>query len=420
MRKSRYDFFTFANQFLSHLYPLPFATFHKEIIKHIEKQKRVVILIPREHGKTTLLLGYVIFSIITRKHRFILFISQSQSQARRIASTVKIEFENNPQIKETFGDITGSIWQAEEMSFINGTRLITIGITGGIRGINIQGQRPDFIILDDVETDRHHYSQVESEKLKAIFKNSILNLGKDAKVVVIGTMGARHGLLYELSQSTQWKVIKYSAIQNGKPLWKEKWSLSDLERKRLEIGEVAFMREFMNELSTTEQVFQPVELETLPLGEYTYYAGLDFATGRGKDYNAFVIIARSKDDDVYVVYAYRTKRLDYLKSTVIQKAKEYRINKIYAEKNNFQELIVKDLAKEGIPITGIINTKPKPERLLALSTVINSGVIKFITNSTFELLKEIYSYPYSPNDDLIDALEMAYSNSKSTITRLVW
>lgn len=417
---SRYDFFAFAGEFLQHLYPLPFAKFHREIIKNIEKGNRTVILIPREHGKTTLLLGYVIYSIIARKYRFILFISQSQTQARRLASTAKIEFETNPKIREKFGDMKGEIWQAEEMSFINGTRLIIAGIGTGIRGMNIQGKRPDLIILDDVETDKHHYSQVESEKLKNIFKNAILNLGKEAKIIVIGTMGARHGLLYELSESPHWKTIRYSAIENGKPLWPQKWSMRDLENKRLEIGEVAFMREFMNELATSEQVFQPQEVETVPPGEYEYYGGIDFATGRGKDYNAFVVIAKNKQGDIYVIEAYKTKRLDYFVSTVILKCKHYTISRIFAEKNNFQELVVKELAKAGIPVVGITNTKPKQERLMALSTVVNAGVIKFLSHKTFELLKEIYAYPYSQNDDLLDALEIAYTHSKKAIVKAVW
>jgi len=413
------NFFSFAKRYLSHLYPLPFAKFHKEIIQAIEsRHNKILILIPREHGKTTLLIGYVIYVLLTRKYRFILFVSSSQSQARRIASTVKIEFETNQNLIQDFGNLQGSVWQSEEITLINGARLIIVGMGTGIRGMNIQGQRPDLIILDDVETDKHHYSAVESERLKKIFYHAILNLGKNAKIIVIGTMGAKHGLLYELTTKNDWKIIKYSAIVNNKPLWPERWSLKDLERKRMEIGDVAFQREFMNELVETEQVFSPMEIDTIPpLNQVV--GGIDFATGRGKDYNAFVIVGFD-GKNYYVVNAIQGKNVQKFITQVKTLSQEYGVKQIYAEQNNFQSFIVQELARQGLNVIGITNTKPKHERILSLTAKVNTGVILFYSPTTLELRKQLVGYPYTQNDDLIDALEIAVRFINKPTLKLVW
>lgn len=407
----------FAKRYLQHLYPLPFADFHKDIIKFLEdpQEKRIVVLVPREHGKTTLLVGFTIYALISRLYRFILYISQSQEQARRIASTIKIELEVNPEILQDFGNLQGKEWTSDSIEIKNGCRLLIRGIGAGLRGLNVRGRRPDLIILDDVETDRHHYSAVESERLKRIFKNAVLNLGKDAKVIIIGTMGGRHGLLYELSQSQYWRVIHYRAIQNGAPLWATKWSLEDLEKKRIEIGDVAFMREFMNEIVDAETFFQPFETDTLPKTTI-FTAGIDFATGRGADYNAIVVIGWLENNG-YVVFSKQSKNPEVFINEVAELYRTYPF-RAFAENNNFQSLLVKKLAEKNIPVIPITTTKSKYERFLEIQSKINTGLIQ-IYYRNLELLKQLKSYPYTQNDDLLDALYFAVAN-KNKITALVW
>lgn len=408
----------FVRRYLSHLYPLPFADFHKEIIELLEnyQEKRIVILVPREHGKTTLLVGFAIYALLSRLYRFILYISQSQEQARRIASTVKIELEVNPDLIKDFGNLQGKEWTSDSIEIKNGCRLLMRGIGAGLRGLNIRGRRPDLIILDDVETDRHHYSAVESERLKRIFKNAVLNLGKDAKVVVVGTMGGKHGLLYELSQSKEyWRVIHYQAIKDGEPLWREKWSLEDLERKRLEIGDVAFTREFMNEIVDTETIFQPVETNATPKTT-VYTAGIDFGTGRGADYNAIVVVGWIENNG-FVVYSKQAKNPETFINEVVEIYQTYPF-RAFVESNNFQFLLTKKLAEKNIPVIPITTTKSKYERFLEIQPKINTGLIQ-IHYKNFDLLKQLKTYPYTQNDDLLDALYFAITY-KNPVPSIVW
>lgn len=412
------NFQQFSKVYLSHLYPLPFASFHLEIIELLQsaEERRIVILVPREHGKTTLLVGFVIYALLSRLYHLILYISQSQEQARRLASTIKLELELNPKILEDFGDIRGGDWTVDSLEVKNGCRLLMRGVGAGLRGLNIRGKRPDLIILDDVETDKHHYSALESERLKRIFKNAILNLGKDAKIVVVGTMGGKHGLLYELSQYPFWKVIHYKAVENNKPLWPEKWSLQDLERKRMEIGDIAFSREFLNEIVETETLFKPIEVEELPIFS-NFTAGLDFATGKGTDYNAIVIIGWINNSKGIVIYSKQVKNPDIFIQEVINQYKTYKFT-AFAESNNFQSLLVERLAKEGVAVQPITTTRSKYERFLEMSTKINTGLIKMHSRN-FDLLKQLQTYPFVKNDDLLDALYFAISYKKPEL-KILW
>jgi hypothetical protein len=75
--KARNDFAFFCQTYLPHIFRKPFADFQLEIISFLEnpEMRRVVVAAPREHGKTSLIyLGYVLWSILYGKHRFIVCI----------------------------------------------------------------------------------------------------------------------------------------------------------------------------------------------------------------------------------------------------------------------------------------------------------------------------------------------------------
>jgi hypothetical protein len=61
-----------------------------------------------------------------------------------------------------------------------------------------RGERPDLVILDDIESEEHANSKSLRDKLKKWFYRVVMGLSQNAKIFVIGTILHYDSLLNEL------------------------------------------------------------------------------------------------------------------------------------------------------------------------------------------------------------------------------
>lgn len=425
-KKAQRDFVYFCQQYLPHIFRKPFAEFQLEIIHYLQdpSMKRVVVAAPREHGKTSLVfLGYVLWSALYGVHKYILVIASSEEQAKEQLFNIKLEIENNHKILEDFGDLKTDIWSSNRLQLRSGTYIVARGAGSSIRGLVKRGQRPDLIILDDIEKDIHKESASLRKKLKEWFFKAVMGISKDAKVFVIGTILHYDSLLNELIQKGKelgWFAKKYQAIENGKPLHPHLWSLEELERKRREIGSVAFASEYMNEpISAEEKIFKEEWFsyydEEPEIAKLDIAVGVDPATGKAHgDYTAVVVVGKDKRTGaMYTLYTLNkhTSPTELIEVLVdIQKQFQPRI--IVFEEVAFQEVYKKYILQEAsrrnihLPIKGIKPKGAKEIRAQKIAPLIENGLLKFKREHR-ELVKQLQEFPLSAHDDLVDALVYA-------------
>lgn len=138
----------------------PYTSIHDEMYDVIEHGgRKEAIAAPRGLGKTTTCRSYVERAILFRQYQFIVWISNSETNALLQTENIKRELLTNKLIRELFGDIRVNAEDPdmnEEFSkkgwVANGhTFILPRGKGQQIRGLLWKRFRPQLIIIDDLE-----------------------------------------------------------------------------------------------------------------------------------------------------------------------------------------------------------------------------------------------------------------------------
>jgi len=449
------DFAFFCEYYLKEAFPTKFASYQKQIVEIINKRaitdkqiktlKRfikidyheylkntdnidgILDIEPRDHGKTTRMSqAFPLWLILTKHNVFPVIVAASADTAGDILDSIKLELENNERIIEDFGDQKGHIWTRRKITLKNGNAIAALGAGQSARGIKDRYKRPTHIICDDLLKDQEVESPVSREKLYRWFKRVVMNLGKGALIVIVNTImhpdDLPSRLLNEIKDGKLkgWIGLRFSAITpEGKPLWPERWSLEDIDKKREQLGSYVFATEWENEPIPAEeqkfrrewfQFYTPQEIRNLKL---KIVMAVDPATGKAtSDFSAIVVAGKSENNQIYVLDAEGEKISDLkLIKRIIDKYRAWRPERILFETQAFQEIyknqLVREALREGIilPVKGIKHSINKEMRIGKLQSLIESGNILFKESQTL-LLSQLEEFPKG-HDDLPDALEMA-------------
>jgi predicted phage terminase large subunit-like protein len=447
------DFFFFARTYFSHLFSVEPAEYQRTIIdiindgrlnkRHIGRLKRyiheryanilapsdrlegIIDIEPRGHGKSTRMsIVFPLWRAITGKSRFVVIFSSSEQRAAQILDDIKFELAENEAVIEDFGDVRGKIWKANFIHLKNGSAIASRGAGASVRGMRFRQYRPDLVICDDIMKDDIARSKTQREKLYQWFKKVVLPLGKDIFVVVVNTIFHNDDLPSRLLKESVdgklkgWLALRFSAIVSGHPLWHEYWSMESLEKKKQEMGSIAFSTEYMNEpLSEEDRLFKEdwleFDAEEAELKEMRVFAGVDPALGSG-DYSAIVTIAVDRDGIAHVVDAFAERLTpDAFMDRIIQKYIRYKPQLIAFEEVAFQKVMKEHLIKKAaqygvyLPVKGVTPGRLSKEmRIAKISPMVENKLIRFRENQRL-LIEQLLTFPRGDHDDLLDALYYA-------------
>lgn len=191
------NFETFCRFVLPKAFTKPFAPFHHEIIKDFMSDDNSALAAPRGHGKSTLIgQGFVLWNILYKKKHYIVYTSQNHSKSVQFLDPVRFEIKNNDRIKFIFGEQQLSAGKdddgkdREDVFDIGKVRLQALSFEKNIRGLKHGNQRPDLIILDDIEDDERVLNpDLRSKDGYKIDKQIIPSLDAETGIVkMIGTV----------------------------------------------------------------------------------------------------------------------------------------------------------------------------------------------------------------------------------------
>ena len=220
--------------------------FHKEIWAVMTDQllQRILLAIPRDHAKTTLAKLAVVWYYLFTAHRFCVYLSNTNSIAKNACKDI-IGFLKSDNFTAVFGRVvftkesdTDSLWQFD-LPMGNGRTkkciLRAVGAGQQMRGINIDNQRPDIAVVDDVEDNENTDSPFLQKKLdRWVFGPFIKALARQKKIIWLGNMLQKTSLLARLSANPKWNPFVFGAIVKNavdgslRSLWPERWPLAEL------------------------------------------------------------------------------------------------------------------------------------------------------------------------------------------------
>jgi len=250
------------------------------------QEGHLLILAPRDHGKTEACISYALRAICLNRNTRILWICESAGQAEKRMRRVKTLLES-PRIREDwctapeqgFGPfrVTDEDKWTSMQVYVNrplqsvDPTLEAVGSGGAVTGGHF-----DVILADDVEDDRTTFSANQRAKTRDWFKGTLgPMLVRNGVQIVVGTRKHHDDLYSHLIEDPTFEVMEDKAVSEWpenysyqyeeddrgrkivvgvnidgdyEVLWPAERPLDYLLRKRLTVGQRLFSREFQNEV----------------------------------------------------------------------------------------------------------------------------------------------------------------------------
>lgn len=257
--------------FLKYYFPdrfwSPFAEYQKEMIQLIvdvaEFGGDQAIAAPRGDGKTEITKAMIVYLICRGLVRFPLVIAASGTFASRIFDDIRRHFDSNEKLIEDFPElcvpcaalegtpqraakqthngkpteiqwssnqvvfakidglpptIKGEPWHEGGVSIYSSVCMAWAGMDSAIRGINIRGNRPDFVLVDDPETRESAFHENQVETRDVILNRDVAGLADGRKRlsrVVLCTIQNNRCLAEKLTNQAKapsWNGRRYSGV----------------------------------------------------------------------------------------------------------------------------------------------------------------------------------------------------------------
>jgi hypothetical protein len=310
------------------LYP-----FQKQAIEDINQNRRVILKAGRQLGKTTMIVGYILWYILFNQDKFVAILANKAPTAREILSRIKIAYEALPLwIQQGV-----KTWNKGDIELENNCRVMaTSTASSAIRGFSIS-----LLYLDEFAFVP---SNIAEEFFTSVYPT--ISSGTSSKILISSTPnGMNHFYkMWTEAVENQNGFLHIEANWRQVPGRDQKWA----DEQRAVLGEQKYFQEvecefmgssgtlisasglkslaFVTPLNKTES---GISIYHQPVSEKNYMLVADTSRGKGLDYSAFVVLDIS-EIPYKVVATYKNNDISPLVyPSMIKKIGEY-YNSAYA------------------------------------------------------------------------------------------
>lgn len=408
-----------------------------ELIKTSATQERnfdkFAFGIPRGFAKTTWAKLLVTWLILHTDKKFIGIAGTNIALAENIIADIW-EFLTCPNIKNVYGDITATTIEntKEKKVFKYNLRtvaLVGVGANGNPRGWNIANNRPDFLLMDDIQSRACAESDIETKALHRWIFSTFLYTASPygCTTLFLGNMyPGKNSILQMLTANPAWTSIVVGGIlASGESLWEELYPIAQLKQAYQEAvasgTEAYFAAEILNDneaqvsFDFTSRDFAPLPYQdTEPI--LSKYIVID-PSGRKRSSNKTVIAQFDVWEGTPVLTHIITGIFDPQQTIVkaIELAIETQTATICIEDVNYQETLIFWFEKtlQQLKIEGIIlqpinpRGQSKTTRIREAVLAIKSGKTLIHPRCRAQVFNEIRNWrPTKTNneDDILDVV----------------
>ena len=403
------------------------------------KENRDAFIAPRECGKSTWI--FLILPMWAAAHNHVKFIaafSDAASQAETHLMTFKNELEGNEYLQEDYPELckpkivasSGRAMASNSWRIIQSNDFIfdANGIDTNSLGKKVFGQRPDLIILDDIEKGEKNYSEYQAGQQKNTVFDDIAPMNIYARMIFVGTTTMPNSVMDQFRKYGEgyadpelgWikdqnvSVHYYPAILNNddgseRSVWPEKWPLDWLQSQR-HLRD--FAKNYMNRPVNTDGTFwtnEDVEIEELEDYGNTIIS-IDPAVTKNKisDFTGIAVLSRGVDkhgkNNVYVRHAEQVKMSPSdIADRVASLVDTYDVGVVYVEVNQGGDLW-KDVFNH-VPAKYRSKNQTLSKQIRAGKALNFYQQKKVKHTAHFPVLEEqMWAFPKLSHEDVLDAV----------------
>jgi predicted phage terminase large subunit-like protein len=415
----------------------------------------VALAAPRGHGKSTAItLSYTLACILFRERKFVLLISDTETQSAYFLGNIKKQISDNEDLKKFFGNPT-LIKDTENdaiIEFDDGyqCRIVAKGSEQKLRGLNWNGTRPDLIICDDIENDEIVLNKERREKFRRWFSGALLPCRSKGGIIrVIGTILHMDSLLERymprsyskdtvitaLCERTpetipNWMAARYRAHPSTNDFSEVLWStyksaawLKAEQRGYREqgLGDV-YAQEYLNQpIDDSNSLFRKSDFGTMRQDDrsknFNYYISMDLAVTQKStsDYSVFMVAGVDENGHIHIVNNIKD-RLDSLQivDMIMALNKHYKPDFFVVEKGTITQTILPMIKvkmyeeNNWFVLNTITAAVDKVSRTQSMRARMRAGMVKFDKESEWytDLEQECIRFPRDRHDDQVDSLSL--------------
>lgn len=429
----------------------PFAGFHFDMFNDLNDLdsnliREIAWVIYRESAKTSLAKGFLLYLIATQKRHYINVDAFDGDNSENVVYELASVLTTNKKFIEDYGILLPQK-KAQDMSirrinkFITTTDIMVEAHTTqeSVRGRLYKHYRPDFVLLDDFETNKTKDSKAYTQQVQSHINELVTGLAPDAWIMYLCNYITEFGSVAKIvergHEDQRLRVRMVNAINDSQPTWPEKFAMTDLEAsqtgkvsledKKRQFGASVFAAEMMNDPVDEENaIFKKEYFKTFAYEDLEYKYTRNFMTidskasddkNAGTDFIGICINFVDMDNNWHLI-AYQVKlSTRELVSLMFNFYEKYTLEKIGYEKTAFTEGMKSYLEEEQrkrnkfLPLVELHHRQQNKNLRIqqSLEPRYQSHAVFHLTQGGIaqcqDLIEQLRGFPKMPFDDVADA-----------------
>ena len=285
--------------------------YQKKLIKNFHKNRFNICKMPRQTGKSTTVVSYLLHYAIFNDNVNIGILANKAATARDLLGRLQMAYENLPRWMQQ-GIVA---WNKGSLELENGSKIIAASTSASA----VRGMSFNIIFLDEFAFVQNHLAD---DFFASVYPT--ISSGKSTKVIIVSTP---HGMnhFYRMWHDAERGNNEYIATEvhwSEVPGRDKKWKEQTIRNTSKQQFAIEFECEFLGSVDTLINAAklkalvyeQPVEqngklsVYEKPYKKRDYIITVDVARGVGKDYSAF-IVADITEFPYKVVATYRDNEI---------------------------------------------------------------------------------------------------------------
>lgn len=346
--------------------------YQKDIVRLFERERFVICKMPRQVGKTTIVVGILLHAALFNENYRIAILANKEKQAHEILGRIQLAYEHLPKWLQQ-GVVE---WNKGTIELENGSKIQAEATASSA----IRGTSQNLVYLDE-------FAFVPNSIQETFFSSvyPTISSGSTTKVLITSTPNGLN-LFYKLWIDSENERNSYKRIDvhwSDVPGRDEKWKEETIRNTSKEQFRQEFECEFLGSSNTLispetlrRLVFIPPIKQTEHFKLYSeprqtglYVMMVDVSRGVGNDYSAFIVFDIS-EVPYRVVATYRNNEISPLlfPEVVYNTARNFFDAYVLVEINDIGQQVV-DILHEDLEYENILYTSKSPKG----STEISQG-----------------------------------------------
>ena len=212
----------------------------------------------RELAKSARSMMEICYLALTGQTKSVLLISYSRDHAVLLLTPFKLFFERSQRLAHDYGNQVGPQWQEDRFKLVSGCTFLAIGAGQSPRGARNEAYRPDFILIDDIDTDEEVRNP---ERIKTKWKwieqalLPTLSVSGHYRILLNGNIIARDTCITRAIEQADHADIINIRDEQGRSMWPAKNSEEDIDSFLRMLSTAAIQTEYFNNPITAGEVF---------------------------------------------------------------------------------------------------------------------------------------------------------------------